>query len=135
MKDQEIQKILDAWNEGKPVWLDGNKHLKKFQEVLSYIGSKNWDWRVYGTDGYYNPFKTASLTPPEQPKKKTRKMTPLEMAYRQGARCVFRKNTYHKDEWALVNFDGADYDKMARILDEGRSLGPWVDCTVEVEDV
>lgn len=127
MKDNKIQEILDAWNEGKPVWLNGEKHTKDKGGILSYNGFAPW---CYGSTYY----RTASLTPPEEPKKKTRKMTALEKAYRQGARCVFRNNVRHSNiDWFLVEIFNDSPNQMARILDEGRSLGEWVDCVVEVE--
>jgi hypothetical protein len=133
MKDNSIQAVLDAWNDGKPVWLDGVKENWD-NGVLLYSGDTTCPWVVF--DNFYVSFRhkaTASLTPPESPKKKTRKMTALEMAYRQGARLVFRKIEWLEDEWVFVTYDGDDYDQMAPILDEGRRLGPWVDCSVEVE--
>jgi hypothetical protein len=135
MKDNSIKKILDAWNDGKPVWLDGEEHEKDkvLTQWLSYSSSGGFELYTLGVS-LPTRFKTASLTPPEQSKKKRRKMTPLEMAYKQGVRWVFR-NEGSGVWWTSIFTSNQIWDenttKMAEIRDEGRSLGPWVDCSVE----
>jgi hypothetical protein len=133
MKDNKIQKILDAWNHGTPVWLDGVKYKKDAPfDGLKYVGLpiSKWECRQdYFSTASLTYFSVAELTPPEPPKKKTRKMTDLEKAYKMGVRWVFSMTA--GDLWSHIL--DHDYPYMARILDEGRSLGEWVDCEVEAE--
>jgi hypothetical protein len=101
---------------------------------MELVKDSKGNWAITDFDKVLIRYKTASLTPPEPPKKKTRKMTPLEMAYKQGARWVFRYVDNREGVWYLVGCYDDDYNQMAEILNEGRTLGEWVDCEVEVEE-
>lgn len=99
MDNYSIQAVLDAWYEGKPVWLDGEKReLDQNPGNLGYFGGQ-FPW-VMQAFGFGVKYKTVELTPPEPPKKKTRKMTALEgYKFLLDGKRVFRNKRHTKNYW------------------------------------
>jgi hypothetical protein len=125
MKGNTRQEILQAWDNGQELfWFwDDDEGLDVVQKDLGYIATAFFETE----SGIV--FNYCSIEDP-RPKKKTRKMTPLEMAWKAGHKIVFSGEL--GSEWWYTYIDSGDTSThYAEILDEGKRLGPWKPLEVE----
>jgi hypothetical protein len=120
MKSNTRAEILEAWDDGQLMfwfWNDGHELRELYLSHIAerhFVANDNWD------------FDHCSIEDP-RPKKKTRQMTNLEIAYFKGERKVFGYDTSIGDgNWFTeIFYENCEYTHYAEILNEGRRLGPW----------
>lgn len=122
MKGNTRAEILEAWDNGQKFfwfWNDGADVADWFP--LSSITSKRFE---INEETF---FDNCSIEDP-RPKKKTREMTPLEMAWFKGDKVVF---TDGRNDWTTGVTFISKHTHYAEILDKGKRLGPWKPLEVE----
>jgi hypothetical protein len=127
MKGNTRAEILEAWDNGQEFFWFWNEG-ESADDIVRHFELGAIAVALYETvEGI--TFDNCSIKDP-RPAKKTRKMTPLEMAYLKGDRVVF--GVPDGTWWTDTPFNGdTQFTHYAEILDKGKRLGPWKPLEVE----
>ena len=122
MKSNTRKEILEAWDNGQKEFWFWDSYVER-SELLGMDSISSLYYRADNGELY----NYCSIEDP-RPKKKTRPMTELEMAWMKGDKVVFG---FGRVSWfTSIRFDNR-FTHYAEILDKGKRLGPWKPLEVE----